>query len=109
MPFNEKGEWVNLNPYEEYKHKVIISREQPGSGGIMWTSEHRNMLHDEATFYLMEQEGIPLNPENFLRFRERISRELDQNYDFAERSGIVKEPLSPPQRPQSLFYNHIGD
>lgn len=108
MAFNEKGQWVELDPYEEYRHKVTISKENPGAGSIIWTTEYRNRLHDEATYFIMRREGISFSPENFLKTRERLGREIEEAWDAGERGGFLKEKI-PPQISNSPFYKHVGD
>lgn len=108
MPFNEKGEWVNLNPVEIYKHIVKSSELNPGSGGRVWSEEVRTKYHDEAALYLMALEGIENTPENLHQMREKITREMDEEYDIAERDGLRKF-LIPEQRPSSGCYKWIGD
>ena len=111
MAFNEQGEWVDLNPYEEYQQKVIKSKEQPGQGGMIWTAELRNRLHDAATRFIMIREGIEDTQENFFVTRERISREIEEAYDCDERNGFLKPSIYNPQEDisSSPFYKHNGD
>lgn len=109
MPFNEQGEWVTLNPYDEYRSKVIRSKEQPGAGGWLWNSELRKRLHDEATLYVMEQEGIADTAENFARIRARITREIEEDYDVSERNGFVKTEVNTDLPQQDSCYKRSGD
>ena len=93
VPFNERGEWVTLNPLQEYRARVLKSKEQPGSGGPIWTSRLRNEMHDNATLFVMEQEGIANTPKNFTMIRERIAEEVEEDYDASERDGFIKPQL----------------
>lgn len=108
MPFNKEGEWVNLDPLETYRDFVKKAEVNRGGGGAAWTAEARNRLHDEATRFVMERDGIPLTEEAFYNTREEIGRVLETNYDHAERSGFIKRGLLP-QDPGHKPYKHPGD
>lgn len=112
MPFNERGEWVDMNPLDTYNQLVKKSMEQPGSGGYAWSSSYRNKLHNNATLFVMNIEGIPFTPENFARVRERIGREVEEFYNIDKENGFVNELALPPLQVQlaiSSSYKRIGD
>lgn len=111
MPFNKDGEWQNLDPLATYEDFVKKSETNPGGGSDAWTSGHRNELHNQATRYVMERDGIKNTEENFKKTREEIARRLEEDYDYNERNHL-EEPqaglnpirLRDSESPSIRFY-----
>lgn len=108
MPFNKEGEWVTLNPLDTYRDFVKRSQTSSGSGGAAWNSAARNRLHDAATRFVMERDGILSTEDNFYMTREIIGRELEENFDHAERSGLISRSFLVPDKGSEL-YKRYGD
>lgn len=114
MPFVE-GEWINLNPYEEYKSKVIRSLLEPGSGGLVWNSVYRQKLHDDAAVYLLQRDGLSVTRESIQRARTTVERLVAEEYqeyaDHNTKNGF-SEPIASLQSAYHCgisCYRQMGD
>ncbi|MDO8638819.1 MAG: hypothetical protein Q7R43_04545 [Candidatus Daviesbacteria bacterium] len=115
MPFNERGEWKNTNPIDTYISFVTKSETQPGSGGILWNSDYRKELHDQAARYYMELHKLPDDMQNFESARKMIEvllekpfqeiRRCDEKNGFCQVSHSPKFVVIPP----GAVYRHEGD
>lgn len=112
MPFIE-GKWVNLDPHQEYKDKVIKAKTNPESYGRLWNDDERKLMHDNAARFLIEKAGLPVTPANLETFRAKIAQELEEDYNYGEKSGILKQNVGTDVKGYSFMntkvYKHLGD